>query len=210
MLFIIAPILNEGTKRLTEKQHLSIILMLVAINCVGYLFIRRESNGSNLQSFILLYIIGQYLHAYKDKYKILSNIKVSFPCAIICTLINLLAVYLCLKLGVEYPKLITKVTLYLSYSNPVILLQAILILCAVLSLNPAYNVKVNTIAKHVFGVYLITEGIGLRLYKTLKDIFNGSFLLGMLACILVFFACLMIEAIRSKGYSFVYGKMCLL
>lgn len=211
MLLIIAPILNEGIKRLTEKQHLSIIFLFIAINCVGYLFIRRTPNGSNLQSFILIYVIGQYLHSYKDKYKMLTNKKVLLAGFIFCTLINFIAVSLCLQFGVKYPKLVTiGIMLYLSYSNPVILLQAILIFCAVLSLKPTYNIKVNTIAKHVFGVYLITEGIGLRLYKMLKDIFNENFLLGILACIVVFFACLLIESVRSKGYDIFYNKLSIL
>lgn len=207
MLCIIAPILNEGIKRLTEKQHLSMIFLLVIINGFGYLIIRHTQNGSNLQSFILVYIIGRYLHTYKDKFKIFTDMRVIVPCLIVCTALNFCAIYTCLQAGTTYPKLVTQgIMLYLSYSNPVILLQAILILCAVLSFNPTSNVRINTIAKNVFGVYLITEGIGSYLYKILKDIFNDNFLFGLFACILVFSVCLIIEAIRSKVYDLMCNK----
>lgn len=105
MLLVIAPILNNGIKQLSERQHMTIIILFIIINCFGYLFIRHTANGSNLQSFILVYIIGRYLHNYKDKYKVLSNIKVMSLCFIICTTINLAAIYFCLHVGTHYPKL---------------------------------------------------------------------------------------------------------
>lgn len=211
MLLIIAPILNEGIKRLTEKQHLAIIVMLVAINCIGYMFLRQIGNGNTLQFFILLYLIGQYLHSYKDKYKMFANTRLTVLLSIICTAINFIAVYFCLQSCVQHPILVTKyMMLYLSYNNPVVLLQAIFILCAVLSLNPTFNIKINTLARHVFAVYLITECAGKTFYKMLKDCFNSNFFFGMSACIGVFFVCLLIEAIRSKCYDIICNKVSLL
>lgn len=208
MLSLIAPILNEGIRRLTERQHLTIIILFVIINCFGYLFIRREWNGQNLQSFILIYIIGQYLRAYKDKYRLLADRgKMSLALAA-CVAINFAAVYFCLQEGAAYPKLVHRyMMLYLSYSNPVIVLQSVLILCLALTLAPTYDKRINLTAKHVFGVYLITEGIGSRLYKALRGLFDNSFLLGMAACIVVFALCLLIEAARSRGYDFLYDRI---
>lgn len=208
MLFIIAPLLNEGIKRLTESQHRTMILLLVIINCFGYLLISHIPNGSNLQSFILVYIIGRYLHDYKDKFKIFSDMRMIALAIVVCTVINLAAIYLCLQLGVAYSKLIAKgIMLYLSYSNPVILLQAILILCGVLLLKPTFNKRLNSVAKHVFGVYLITEALSMHLYKPLKDIFNDNFILGLSACVVVFVVCLMVEAVRSKVYNALLEKV---
>lgn len=121
LLLIISPILNEGIGRLQEKQHLAIIVLFLIMNGLNYL-LRREPNGSNLQSLILIYIIGQYLHRYKDSYKMFANRKMMLLVCVLCVLTNLLVVYMCLVGGHQYPKLTNKAMLYLSYSNPVIIL----------------------------------------------------------------------------------------
>lgn len=74
LLMFVAPIINEGVKRLTEKQHLLIIMSMVVLNGVGKL-LGFEIGGSDFRSFIIVYLIGQYLALYKDKYKALYNCK---------------------------------------------------------------------------------------------------------------------------------------
>lgn len=202
LLFIFAPIINEGIRKLTERQCLTLIILFAVLNAIA------THNGSCMQSFLLVYMIGQYIRMYKDKHKILTNRKIIILGWSVCTVINLAAIYFCLRAGTEYPKLITKgIMAYLSYSNPVILFQAVCILCYVVSLTPTFNRWINAVAKNVFGVYLITEAFSMHLYKPLKDVFNDSFLLGIATCIAVFAACLMVEAIRSKGYDFLCGKV---
>lgn len=201
LLFTFAPIINEGVRRLTERQHLTLIALFCALNAIA------THNGSCMQSFLLVYLIGRYLNMYKDKRKILTNKKIITLGWLLCTAINLAAIYFCWQAGVEHPELITKgIMAYLNYSNPVILLQSILILCGVLALKPTFNGRTNSVAKHVFGVYLITEALAMHLYKPLKDVFNDSFMLGMAACIVVFTVCLMVEAVRSKGYNVILDK----
>lgn len=197
MLLLLSPVINEGVKRLTERQHLAIIALLVIINGIGFL-LRRVPNGSNLQSFILVYIIGQYLWLYRDKYRRLYNCKLLLIGGVICVAINLLIVVFSLHTAQTYPKAYSGVFLWLSYSNPVILLQTVCIFCAVLSLRPSFSRCTNAVAKHVFAVYLITETFGIHLYGVLRDIFNRNFFLGIAAAAVVFAACIAVENVRSK------------
>jgi len=89
---------------------------------------------------------------------------------------------------------------FASYCNPVILLYGVFVLCFVLSLKPVCSTRVNAVAKHVLAIYLITEALGVHLYKPLKDLFVYNFFVGMAACVLVFLACIAIESVRSTAY----------
>lgn len=199
MLLILSPILNEGIAKLSKKQLLAIIVLLLILNGIGYL-IRLSENGSNLQSFILIYIIGQFLRRYKDEYKIFTKRKAMLIACFTCTVMNLLIVYLCLIGGHYYPEITNKTFVYLSYSNPIIILQSVTILCFVLSFKPSQNNMINLTAKQVFAVYLITEAIGMPLYTALKDIFVYNFILGLFASVLIFIACIFIEMARNAAY----------
>lgn len=74
LLMFVAPVLNEGVKKLTERQHLMIILAMVVLNGIGKLLC-FEIGGSDFRSFVIVYLIGQYLALYKDRWKALGDCK---------------------------------------------------------------------------------------------------------------------------------------
>lgn len=207
MLLILSPILNEGIARLDRKQHIVIIALFVVLNGISSL-VRLNVNGSNLQSFILIYLVGQFLYRYKDEYKILTHRKAMNIVCLVCLAVNLLVVYGCLIGGHQYPELTDKTMVYLSYSNPVIILQSVSIFCIVLSITATHNKRINAIAKHVFAVYLITEAIGMPLYQTMKDVFAANFILGLLLSASIFSACIIIEAARNSVYELITKRYC--
>lgn len=88
----------------------------------------------------------------------------------------------------------------MGFSNPAILLYGVFILCFVLSLKPVFSNWINAIAKHVLAVYLITETLGVHLYKPLRDLFVYNFFVGMVACVFVFLVCIAVETVRSRVY----------
>lgn len=67
-------------------------------------------------------------------------------------------------------------------------------------MKPSYSKWINTIAKHVFAVYLITEAIGMPLYKALKNIYVDNFVLGLIVSVLIFIVCILIEVARNAIY----------
>lgn len=95
----------------------------------------------------------------------------------------------------------------MSFSNPVILLYAVFVLCFVLSLRPVCSRRINAVAKHVLAVYLVTEALGVQLYKPLKDLFVYNFFVGLGCCVLVFLICIMVEAVRSAAYERLAGRV---
>lgn len=66
LLMLSSPIINEGAKRLSDKQLLYIIIGWLIINGVGML-IRLDINGSNFQSFFLVYLVGIYIRKINDR-----------------------------------------------------------------------------------------------------------------------------------------------
>lgn len=196
MLFILSPILNEGISRLTKKQHLAIIILFLIYNGIAHL-LRLTICGYDLPSFIHIYIIGQFLFRYKDDYRLFHNRRIISTGILICLVINFVVVYACLTFGYKRSIYTTFINVYLGYSNPIIILQSVLIFCYVLSCRPTYNKNVNNIAKHVFAVYLITEAIRMPLYLYLKGMFLNNFLLGLALCLLVFAGCIIVEMVRA-------------
>lgn len=201
-LLIIAPIVNEGISKLTKRQHLVIIILLFFLNGICS-FLKQTRAGGDLSSFIHLYLIGQYLYRYKSGYRLFSKQGWTVMGSLICFVVNFLFIFLTLKYGNNAPLGDAKPTptmLYLNYSNPIIILQSIFILCTVLSFKPTYIKNINMVSKHVFSVYLITEVVGLRLYIALKNIFVNNLFLGLLASALVFAICILIEIPRNAVY----------
>lgn len=194
LLMFAAPVINEGVKKLTERQHLLIILSMVVLNGVGKL-LNTDISGYDFLSFIIVYLTGQYLSLYKDKYSVLSNCETMLTGGVICFAINFMVSYYCLSAGER-----GAIRVYTGYCNPVILLYAVFVLCFVLSLKPVFSRRINAVAKHVLAVYLVTEALGVQLYKPLKDLFVFNFFAGLGGCVLVFLICILVEAIRSSAY----------
>lgn len=200
LLLILSPILTVGISKLTKSQHLLIIILLLIIIGVGCLYRKEAGGGSNALSFIHIFIIGQFLRRYKDGYSMFTSRRKLAAGWTACVVLNFVAVYLCLVLGKQHSNWLGESMMWLGYSNPVIIFQSVCVLCFVLLFKPTFSKSVNTVARHVFAVYLITEAVGMHLYVPLSKLFVRNFFLGLLACVAVFAACVLVEAVRRSLY----------
>lgn len=182
VIFLLSPIINTGIRNLSKKQYLIILSILIFINSIG-LYINRVSLGSNLQSLLILYLLGRYMSIYKIKISKRLALLIWIASTIILASLVLISTNINLKIS----------WLLLSYNNILIILQAIGILYFVLSFKEKHYKPFLFLGANCFAIYLLTEGIGLKLYKLWCTIYKFSPILSLLIILIV---CLIIAGIN--------------
>lgn len=151
-LYLFAPVINEYIANVTVKKRIYLLLSLSFISIyMGTLSVIDPAlhDGKNLANFILLYLIGNTLRAYADKWK---SIKMK----------KLVAAYILLNLalfigyGLLQETIIGKAIFRLSYpyNSPVLLINAILFFMIIGKLTFKSDV-VNYLASSSLAIYLL-------------------------------------------------------
>lgn len=182
VIFLLSPIINTGIRNLSKKQYLMILCVLIFINSIG-LYINRVSLGSNLQSLLILYLLGRYMAIYKIKINKRSALLIWIASTIILASLVLISTNINLKIS----------WLLLSYNNILIILQAIGILYFVLSFKEKHYKPFLFLGANCFAIYLLTEGIGLQLYNLWSKIYSFCPILSLLTILII---CLIIVSIN--------------
>lgn len=211
-LFCLSPYLNIIIKNMNKKEYKTLLILLIIFLSVIPTFSGQEilsNNGYTLSQFVMLYLIGGYLKKYPINIK--SKVKTRIATFLIffgCVTLNFLLIlfsfknngqnefinYICNNINVSY----------LSYSNPIILLQSLVYFLFFLTLD-FQSKLINKISSLVLGVYFIHDNNYVRLwiYKFLKIdnglIYSRRYILYFIVIVLVIFVlCLIIEYIRKK------------
>lgn len=194
ILMLAAPIINFGIKNISDKKLLAIIIVWILINGIGKL-LRIQINGSNFTHFFLIYIIGAYIRRLFDR-SLFDCLKIRYLylIGVACALLNYIVIMTSIHLGQA-----RCVMPYLSYSNPVVIIYAVIVFVIFLKMHERCTQTINFIASHVFATYLITDGIigPAFLYKYLRDVFITNVCLGLLLTVVVFIGCIVIEYTRK-------------
>ena len=224
-LYLFSPILNRLINSCNKKQLKAIIFgLFLMISIIPTITIDTWLNtwsGHSLITFILLYLIGAYLRKFPIEKELLfkswSSEKQSF---LFCFLYFSFAFisFLLVVLGQDMHQLgrftsyIGRVieNFHISYTSPIVIIEAIFYLLFFRTIR-IKSKFINKISASCFGVYLIHDNYYVRtiLYEKLgitsipvsiKNVF-----LTILAAIVIFIICTLIESIRRFVFQKIYN-----
>ncbi len=164
LLYIIAPFLNPGLKAMSVKRYSLLIFILLTIWSIIPTFTSYAWKMSNLDFFVVMYIIGAYIRLHiKDKAKYSNKVNI-FIC-LLSTFIMLISVPAFDLTGkILKANIFIEKAVYLhDYNNIVAVIWAISIF---LTFNNILfkNKIINYISASVPGIYLIHENALMRQY----------------------------------------------
>ena len=168
-LMLLSPILNTFVAQTDEKNLLGIIVALLLMQSVFGWGIDhlKVSAGYSLFSFILLYLIGQYIRLYPETFATKGKTSLYLGIYLGIALLNALIPYLASTLPLLFPSAprnlgnngtITAITL--AYSSPLNIIGAVCLFITFSRLKIQSHL-INWVASSVLAVYLIHCNEGL-------------------------------------------------
>lgn len=213
LLFCLSPFLNIIIKNINKQNYKLLIILLIIFFSIIPTFSGQEilnNNGYTLSQFILLYFIGGFLKKYPINFKDRKK-NVRFVLIIIfmcCVMFNFGLLFLANKINCKnelVAYICNNINIsYLSYSNPIILIQSIVYFLFFMTFDFQSKI-INKISSLVLGVYFIHDNVYVRawIYKFLKIdnglIYSRRYILYyFLIAILIYIFCLIIEYMRKS------------
>lgn len=171
VLYILSPFINLLIKNMDQKMHRNLILILILLfSIIPFLsknmFINQS--GYSISHFIVMYIIGAYLHKYpiKDSYYFKNFTRkkrqiIFLSLTIFFALLNvLLYTFSQVLLTFKNPFLLeleTMITTFRNlYNSPIVILQAICYLLFFETLN-IKSKFINYVSALTLGIYMVHE-----------------------------------------------------
>ena len=162
-LMLLSPILNTFVAQTGEKNLLGVIVALLLMQSVFGWGVDhlKVSAGYSLFSFILLYLIGQYIRLYPETFATKGKTSLYLGIYLGIALLNALIPYLASTLPLLFPSAprnlgnngtITAITL--AYSSPLNIIGALCLFIAFSRLKIQSHL-INWVASSVLAVYLI-------------------------------------------------------
>nr|WP_311470727.1 acyltransferase family protein [uncultured Porphyromonas sp.] len=162
-LMLLSPILNTFVAQTGEKNLLGVIIALLLMQSVFGWGVDhlKVSAGYSLFSFILLYLIGQYIRLYPETFATKGKTSLYLGIYLGITLLNALIPYLASTLPLLFPSAPrnlgnngTITALTLAYSSPLNIIGAVCLFITFSRLKIQSH-SINWVASSVLAVYLI-------------------------------------------------------
>lgn len=162
-LMLLSPILNTFVAQTGEKNLLGVIVALLLMQSVFGWGIDhlKVSAGYSLFSFILLYLIGQYIRLYPETFATKGKTSLYLGIYLGIALLNALIPYLASTLPLLFPSIPrdlgnngTITALTLAYSSPLNIIGAVCLFITFSRLKIQSHL-INWVASSVLAVYLI-------------------------------------------------------
>jgi len=182
-LMLLAPIIEEGVNKLSQKRFLKILICLIVINNLGT-WLNHLHTGSDLAGLLTVYLIGRYVSIYK---KSISVAKASFF-FLLTTLVLIAMVLSAHFLNKPY-----YTWTLLLFCNPLIVIQAISCFFFAKGLNFHNSRLANFLGAHCFAIYLLTEFTDNQLYNWWRLIYemHGFCVMGISVFVVCLFICIL-------------------
>ena len=190
ILYLLIPFINKLIGSLNKRQLETLIIINIFSFYVWFTVFTNttiKDGGYGIVNFITLYLIGAYIHKYKDNYiKKYKTISIYIICAIITTILSCFTTRSAYAYNTIF-NLIGSISLFLTFKN----------------MNIKDNNIINKLSTYTFTVYIIHENS--FLVKILyRDIFNCDkfyndkfMILNMIYTVLgICVMCIIIEYIR--------------
>jgi len=162
-LMLLSPILNTFVAQTGEKNLLGVIVALLLMQSIFGWGIDhlKVSAGYSLFSFILLYLIGQYIRLYPETFATKGKTSLYLGIYLGIALLNALIPYLASTLPLLFPSIPrdlgnngTITALTLAYSSPLNIIGAVCLFITFSRLKIQSHL-INWVASSVLAVYLI-------------------------------------------------------
>lgn len=227
LLYCCSPFLNFLINNITKKQFHKLLLTLFLIGSILPCFTGQlafdNNKGFSLLTFCLLYCLGAYLKKFPIEknyfFKVFStNARklIFISVSLLCILLNSLLHYHGEELMLSSHSILREIGRLLvslpEYDNPILIVQTLsyFLLFETLSLKSKF---INKVAACSFGVYLIHDNILIRRYLY-RFFFMGNysptlvqiFIRILIATIIVFSLCIIIEMIRKKLFLYIKNR----
>lgn len=227
ILYLISPILNKiinsSSKKSLQKVILTLFIIISVLSTVTRDVFYNTLTGRSLCTFILLYFIGAYIRNYpiSDSYfmkpfsnnaKRLIYFSTYLFAAIMSTFCWLGYTYLH-PLGAFANEVGSILGFnHVSYASPIVIIQSIGYFLYFSTLN-FKNKFINKVSSSTLAVYLISENIFLRemIYDKIgltkiTNITISLILEILIATIVIFIICTLIEILREKIFRLIYNS----
>lgn len=227
ILYLISPILNKvistSSKKSLQKAILTLFIIISVLSTVTRDVFYNTLTGRSLCTFILLYFIGAYIRNYpiSDSYfmkpfsnnaKRLIYFSTYLFAAIMSTFCWLGYTYLH-PLGAFANEVGSILSFnHVSYASPIVIIQSIGYFLYFSTLN-FKNKFINKVSSSTLAVYLISENIFLRemIYDKIgltkiTNITISLILEILIATIVIFIICTLIEILREKIFRLIYNS----
>lgn len=207
VFYLFAPFCSKLFDSLNEKQHRSLLFLMIIIGTVIPFFPKQGIfKGNRLFIFILCHCIGDYINRYNPK--ILNKTKLNI--VLVLLLITFFYCFLAFSNFVLFQKIPALKNhnvenRFGAMDSPLGILCAVLIFSIFKNLSIKHNRFINTIASTTLGVYLLHENFLINrwlwhaVFKMDNWLESPLLLPYMLLCaLIVFITCSIIELLRSR------------
>ena len=196
VLYLLSPIINILISKL--KQNMHFVLMFISIGLFfGLSYVPYINFLVNIGWFFTLYLIGSFMRKYGENY--LKKVRWYYS-LIAFFVLYVLIIFIQYKFGINFAEL----------TNPIGLVMAI---CLFLTFKQSKikNIKfLNLVASFTLGIYLIHDNNFVRGYIW-NNLFNCGYhsqynyfvVFAIVAVIVVFVACSIIEYLRQKLFAYI-------
>lgn len=181
LVMFISPIINKGFESESKKMVSIILLTLIIYQLLS--FVRLIPNGgSSFLGLLTVYLIGRYCNVYK--LDISTNKAIML--FVLFYVLQLSGMLLC---GHYMQKILFRT---LNYNTPFILMMSISLFYMFKGMTPRYSKLMNYCIQPVLFIYLITEGLGGRFYRLIRDIIDDSIWMGVGVFFITIVSCLIV------------------
>lgn len=181
LVMFISPIINKGFESESKKMVSIILLTLIIYQLLS--FVRLIPNGgSNFLGLLTVYLIGRYCNVYKFDIRVNKAILLF----VLFYVLQLSGMLLC---GHYVQKILFRT---LNYNTPFILMMSISLFYMFKGMTPRYSKLMNYCIQPVLFIYLITEGLGGRFYRLIRDIIDDSIWMGVGVFFITIVSCLIV------------------
>lgn len=213
VMYMLSPVVNSALKRLTQKQHIVLIIVLVAIFSLWSDLIPFSTpmgisgRGTDVVWFVVLYIIGAYIGQYVKDVKTNKALIFGAGCCALLV-VSWLALMLVMNLvGLKLDKdhFVFASNYYYRYNSLFSLIGSVclfLVFKNIVITGKFWTRLIKFVAPLTLGVYLIHDNPLLRNYVwkglvNMESLTPNSPLIVFVYVLLVFTICLMLDCVRK-------------
>lgn len=212
ILYFISPFLNKMLKSLDKSSYKKLIIIILLIWSLIPTITKNAWTFSNLDGFIVMYIIGAYLRLYTNEET--NNNNNNLKIAVLGIFLMILSIIWLNVLGnIIHSKKIIDNAGYFTQMNSILTVLTSIYVFIYFKNKKFINKTINYIASSMLGVYIIHDDNILRRiiwWRISPNVYymNSNYLLLhiIIKCILIFIICVIIDKIFEKILNFTVYK----
>ena len=211
ILYIFVPFINFFVNKISRKEYLKLIFLLVLFCSFVSTFAKTNLAFSELSYFLLLYLIGGYFRLYPNKYA--EKVNFNFLYGIIFYLLICISIIAFNILGEKYQIFSRGATYFTGQKSFLMLISSMGIFLGFKNLNIKNTKIINIISSTTLGIYLIhdnflvREFLWLKFFKVSEHFYDKYLLFYSLKIIfLVFILCMIVDLSRQILFKYTVDK----